>query len=142
MTDLEEAAELLEIAASELRALKAMDDHEVFTDELFGFVAQQSVEKSLKAWLCLLGQQYPLTHDVRRLLSELESLEQDVAGLRDLEEFTSFAVELRYARRRPADHPLDRAGVTHRAQGLVKHVRGLMEDEDEDGTCPDAEAPQ
>ena len=64
MSDLEQAVELLKLAERDFRALKGMTDPEVFAEEIFGFVAQQAVEKSFKAWLALLGATYPFTHDL------------------------------------------------------------------------------
>jgi HEPN domain-containing protein len=49
MNDLEHAREILEVARRDLRALRAMNDAESFPDEIFGFHAQQAVEKALKA---------------------------------------------------------------------------------------------
>ncbi len=40
-----------------------MTDPEVFADEVFGFQAQQAAEKTLKAWLTVLGLEYPRRHD-------------------------------------------------------------------------------
>ncbi|NIR50348.1 HEPN domain-containing protein [candidate division KSB1 bacterium] len=37
----------------------------MFDDEIFGFHAQQAVEKVVKAWPNLLGIVYPRTHDFR-----------------------------------------------------------------------------
>ena len=51
-----------------MTALNGMQDKKVFGDEIFGFHAQQVIEKSLKAWLCALGQTYPYTHNLNRLL--------------------------------------------------------------------------
>ena len=46
-----------------------MGDAEAFDDEIFGFHAQQAVEKALKAWLTEVGVTYPLTHDLSLLLA-------------------------------------------------------------------------
>lgn len=51
MSDREHAEEILEAARRDLRALRAMTDVEAFPDEIFGFHAQQAVEKALKARL-------------------------------------------------------------------------------------------
>jgi len=51
MSDLKEARTLFEAAERDLLALRGMRDSTVFTDEIFGFHAQQAAEKLLKAWL-------------------------------------------------------------------------------------------
>ena len=55
MPDIETAKALLSAADRDLRALCNMTDADRFPLEVFGFHAQQVVEKSLKAWLCLTG---------------------------------------------------------------------------------------
>jgi len=45
----EHAHALLEMARKDVRALTGMTDPEVFADEIFGFHAQQAIEKALKA---------------------------------------------------------------------------------------------
>jgi hypothetical protein len=47
MSDIDQAKEFLHIAKRELRALKGMLDEKTFADEIFGFVGQQAVEKSV-----------------------------------------------------------------------------------------------
>ena len=49
-----------------------MRDVEVFADEIFGFHVQQAAEKLFKAWIALLGEEYPFTHNLVRLLESLE----------------------------------------------------------------------
>ena len=44
-----------------------------------GFHVQQAAEKLFKAWLALLGETYPMTHDLTELLEMLTSLEPDAA---------------------------------------------------------------
>jgi HEPN domain-containing protein len=62
MAERDEAQRLLAAAQKDLRALRGMTDADTFADEIFGFHAQQAVEKALKAWLALLGEEYPRTH--------------------------------------------------------------------------------
>ena len=66
MSDQEHAEEILEASRRDLRALRGMGDVEAFSDEIFGFHAQQAVEKALKAWLAFLGQRFPKTHDLKQ----------------------------------------------------------------------------
>ena len=49
-----------------------MLDPEVFDDEIFGFHSQQSVEKTIKAWLSLAEVTYSKTHDLEQLFAMLE----------------------------------------------------------------------
>ena len=48
----EEPARMMRLAQRDVRAVRGMvDDAVAFSDEIFGFHAQQAVEKSAKAWL-------------------------------------------------------------------------------------------
>jgi len=59
MSDLEHAKMILVAARRDLLALSGMADQQQFADEIFGFHAQQVVEKALKAWLSLRSLEYP-----------------------------------------------------------------------------------
>ena len=60
-----DASLLLFLAERDLKALKAMIvDTDSFSDEIFGFHAQQALEKSLKAWIASLGGEYPPIHNL------------------------------------------------------------------------------
>jgi len=83
MEPCEEARQLLLGAEKDLRALAGMREPEVFAEEIFGFHAQQAVEKCLKAWITLFGAEYPRTHDLSFLLSRLESLGERVEEFED-----------------------------------------------------------
>ena len=74
MAAFEEALLLLSAAHRDLRALRGMFDAHVFVDEIFGFHAQQAVEKALKAWLAFFDVQYPRTHDLTLLLASLRPM--------------------------------------------------------------------
>lgn len=88
----EEARQLLAAAQKDWRALTGMNDTEVFADEIFGFHAQQAVEKALKAWLCLLDIEYPHTHDISLLIRLIARAGQDVDLFFDLITFNPYAV--------------------------------------------------
>jgi len=64
MKNIEEAEKMLEMAKKDLRAAAAMNDIVDFPDEIFGFHAQQAVEKALKGWLSYKLVVYPKTHDL------------------------------------------------------------------------------
>ena len=78
MSGVEHAREMLIIAQRDFKALQGMLDAETFADEIFGFHAQQAVEKVLKAWLTLVGVEYPRTHDLEELLELLEEHAQPI----------------------------------------------------------------
>ena len=46
--DIEHARMMFSMAYKDLKAMNGMKDEEIFDDEIFGFHAQQSVEKMLK----------------------------------------------------------------------------------------------
>ncbi|MBW6485532.1 MAG: HEPN domain-containing protein [Syntrophobacterales bacterium] len=63
MCDLDHARQILKIAKRYLKALGGMLDPDTFAYEIFGFHAQQTAEKTLKAWISALGGSYGLTHE-------------------------------------------------------------------------------
>ena len=127
MSELKHARALLAMAEKDLRALEGMGDAATFTDEIFGFHAQQAVEKNLKAWIATLGQEYPLTHNLARLLALLEEQGAQVGNFWDLTEYTAFAVEFRYGSLDVSEEPLDRPVVISQVGRLIEWVKGLME---------------
>jgi len=103
-----------------------MRDKTVFADEIFGFHAQQAVEKTLKAWLALLGVEYPRTHDISLLLSVLRLQEQDVDNYHDLLEFNPYAVQFRYTAFAEIGEPLMRNETNERVGELLSRVEHLL----------------
>jgi HEPN domain-containing protein len=122
----DEARLMLNAAYKDWRALTGMADPQVFADEIFGFHAQQAVEKVLKAWLTLLGVEYPRTHDLSMLLNNLEELGQVVGPFHDLIEFNPYAVQYRYEAFEDMGDPLDRGIVIQRVAELLKAVETLI----------------
>ena len=127
MAGSDEAQHLLAAARKDWYALHGMADGEVFADEIFGFHAQQAVEKALKAWLSLLGVEYPKTHDLTLLLNDLQAHGEDVESLQDFVEFNPYAVQFRYDAFDELGIPLDRKAVTIRIGQLLQRVGQLID---------------
>ena len=100
-----------------------MADAAVFADEIFGFHVQQAAEKLLKAWLALLGEIYPTTNDLARLLAMLSACEVAATRFNELVEYTPLPFNFVTA---PGDliaSPLDRGTAIERVEALLKEVR-------------------
>lgn len=133
MIDREDAERMLNLAKVDLKAIRNMLDPEQFEDSVFGFHAQQAVEKALKAWLTLRGIAYPKTHDLRALMSLLRThTHEDCQPFFDLMDLTDFAVQFRYDFS-DVPHEIDRDRVIFEVGSLVEHVVGLLFN-DTDGT--------
>ena len=122
MRDGKQACVLVEAARRDLFALRGMDDSDVFADQVFGFHAQQATEKLLKAWLALIGEVYPLTHDLEALLDRLQEREVSVDHLRPLEAYTEYARNIRYGSDDLIEKALDRADALRRVEALFEEV--------------------
>ena len=122
MRDGKQARVLVQTAKRDLSALRGMDDADVFADQVFGFHAQQAAEKLLKAWLALLGEVYPLTHDLEVLLDRLQEREVSVDHLRPLVEYTDYARNIRYGSDELIEKALDRATALRQIEALLEEV--------------------
>lgn len=129
MRDLEHAVMMLRMAESDLKALHGMADPETFVDAVWGFHAQQAVEKLFKAWLSLRGESYPRTHDLRMLIRQLESVGatgiEHHAALADL---TDYAVQFRYELGIDAER-IERARTLGEIEVLEAWVRNFVNGE-------------
>ena len=127
MSGVEHAREMLILAQRDFKALQGMLDAETFADEIFGFHAQQAVEKALKAWLTLVGVEYPRTHDLEELLELLEEhAEPILEAFYDLVDLTDFAVQFRYRIFEDAEGRLNRGVMIWQVSELVVHVERLV----------------
>jgi HEPN domain-containing protein len=84
------------MAAKDMKALDLMILPESIDDEIFGFHAQQAVEKSLKAWIAVIGGTYGFIHDLRVLFLTLRELGCGIDNFRHLILLNPFAAQLRY----------------------------------------------
>ena len=123
MSDTDHARLLLEAARKNLRALEAMRDPSAFAEEIFGFHAQQAVEKAVKAWLSLLGLTYPRTHDLEALVALLDERGEKVPeAWAELIDLSDFAVQLRYEAYEYDEDPLDRPLLVRRVESVIERV--------------------
>ncbi|MEI6827612.1 MAG: HEPN domain-containing protein [Desulfuromonadales bacterium] len=121
-----EASGLLTMAGKDIDLLRYIISSDIVADEIFGFHAQQAVEKSLKAWIIGAGGTIDRTHDVRRLLIMLQDLDLNVDCYRELIPLNSFAVQFRYEAMEEEDVPLDRVDTLSKVESLHDHVKALL----------------
>ena len=95
-------------------------------DESFGFHVQQATEKALKAWLALLGETYPLTHNIETLRDLLANRGVATESFRDLVAYTPYAVEFRYEGVGSSTQPIKRDHTLTRVDALLARVRRLL----------------
>ena len=95
MKDPKQAAVLLQAAERDFEAIRGMLGPE-FHDVIFGQHVQQTAEKLLQAWLCLLSQQYPHRHDLKELIRLLETRSMPMEDFAALVEYTQYAGDVRY----------------------------------------------
>lgn len=85
-------ATLLQASARDERSLQFDLDSEVF-----GYLAQQAVEKLLKALITAHGISYPFTHDIGSLVAQVIVLGEQVPPTPlTPDEFTNYALHARY----------------------------------------------
>ena len=125
MSDLDHAKALLEMARGDLNALEGMlrptstPDENLFSDEVFGFHAQQAAEKCLKAWVASLGVRYPRSHDLMALVDTLDQAGQDISKLHSLVDLNPFAVQYRYESLDSDEDEINREALKSEIQTLL-----------------------
>ena len=96
MTPAEDARLLLRLVERHLGSLRGTLDRALFADEDWGFLAQQTLEKALKALLVIHNQEPPRSHSLQLLLQELEACGESIHLAPELLELDDFAVLARY----------------------------------------------
>ncbi len=122
MSDVKQAYALVEAARRDFSAMGGMGDTEVFADEIFGFHVQQAAEKLCKAWLAMLGEVYPLTHNLESLLDRLQERDGSVERFWPLTEYTPFAGRIRYESSYIPLESIDREDAMRRIAALLEMV--------------------
>ena len=124
--DVEQARLLLGMAGGDLGAVRAMRDRVDFTDEIFGFHVQQAAEKCFKAWIAMLGEEYPLTHKLGKLIEAIRRRDAAVSQYAELAAFSPSAVKYRYAPSSENAGPIDRPAAIRQVEALMRRVRRLL----------------
>ncbi len=127
MNHIDQAEKLLLMASKDMKALELMIMPESVDDEIYGFHAQQAVEKTLKAWITVIGGTYSFNHDLWILLLTLRELGCDIEKYRHLIMLNPFAAHLRYEPLETVDEPLDRPELRKQIQELYDHVQTAVE---------------
>jgi len=99
-------------------------------DESFGFHVQQAFEKAFKAWLALLGEIYPLTHDLETLLDRLAACGADAARWAETTRYTPYAAQVRDTGVDPETDLIDRAHAAALVRSLLAAVARALENAD------------
>ena len=131
MSDDKCARMLVSAAERDIEALRVMRRSDGIPHEIFGFHIQQAAEKLLKAWIALLGESYPLTHNIDALLARLAERGVATEPFRDLAVYTPYAVEFRYAGIGPGVEPIDRDRASALVEALLERVRRRLAEADE-----------
>jgi HEPN domain-containing protein len=129
MRDIDNARQLLALAVEDVRAMEVLKDAgEDVSARIFGFHAQQAVEKALKAWLSLAGVTYPLTHSLNVLFGLLsDAAGADAGAFGDLETLTPFAVQFRYGAYEEDEAQIDWDQLACRIGELIVYVTRLAD---------------
>lgn len=116
--------ELLKIAERDYQAALILARAENPQMDAAGFHLQQTVEKSLKAWLALKRVDYPRTHDLNPLLGLLEDQGERIEPFWSLLELNPFAVQFRYELAGEAFPNFEQ--LAQLAKQLLAHVQSLL----------------
>lgn len=122
MNAIDQARQLLVMASKDIKAMKSLLSPESVDDEIFGFHAQQAVEKSLKAWIAVVGGSYGFVHDIHVLLLNLRELGCDISRLKNLLLLNVYAVRFRYEPQETPTNVLDRPEMLGKVVELYDHV--------------------
>lgn len=126
MSDTKCAQMLLSASERDVEALRVMRDPATTSDEVFGFHVQQAAEKALKARIALLGDVYPLTHDIEELLDRLAHRGSATEPFQALVSYTPYAVAFRYAGVESGTATIDREGALAVIEALLTVVQGEL----------------
>jgi HEPN domain-containing protein len=120
---------LLAKAVGDEAGLRALAGNLDVPDHVAGFLAQQAIEKALKAVLTARGVSFERSHDIDYLCAVIEAAGLDLtAELKAAVMLTPWAVEFRYAD--PVDSaPLDRLGALATVIGVREWATRVIGEE-------------
>jgi len=119
------AAALLDKAAQDESLLDAVINMESVADEIFGFHAQQAMEKLLKGLLSFHNIRFGRVHNLRVLMDQLADATFPLpSDLQKIDVLTPYSVTFRYEAL-PFNNPLSRREM----RDLVRQTREWVESE-------------
>lgn len=120
------AEALLAKAHGDEAGLRVLIDHDDVPDHVAGFLAQQAVEKAIKAVLTAHGTAYDRSHDLDYVFGLIEDAGlQPAPALRTAVALTPSAVDARYAG--PFDAPaLDREDTLQTVSAVLAWASGAI----------------
>lgn len=128
-----EAEILARKAKADATAARELAGNPEISDEIVGFHAQQAVEKWLKAVLGSKGVEFEYTHDLRRLIAEVDALIGEFPfDTAEVIALTEHAVPLRYDEILDTE-PLDRDATVALVEEVGRWAKAELE--------PSTEAP-
>ena len=127
MNAIDQARQMLVMASKDIKAMKSLLLPESADDEIFGFHAQQAVEKSLKAWITVVGGSYGFVHDIHVLLLSLRELGCDISRFKGLLLLNVYAVRFRYEPLEISTNSLDRPEMLGKVAELHEHVQRAVD---------------
>lgn len=120
---------LIDAARRGLAALELMVKETVgFADEIFGFHAQQAIEKILKAWIAHQGIIYPLTHNLEQLIEIAGGAGLIVEEHDRFGRFSVYAVRFRYESEIASPEPINRQEAAAEIRNLFDRISSLIVD--------------
>lgn len=126
MSPAEDALLLLRLVERHLGSLQGTLDPLVFADEDWGSLAQQTLEKLLKAFLVLHSREPPRSHSLPRLLRDLAACGEPLTLAPELLELDDFAVLAHYdADATPL--PADRRSLLDQLEQLHRDLQSRLE---------------
>ena len=128
----ERARELVTVSERDILSLRCVRDIPDFADVHFGNITQQAVEKLFKAWINLIGEPYPYSHDLGALWRMLSDGGADVARFKRLALYTPYAGNLRYESSGQKDGPIDRPKAIKQVEELHDEVVRRLEEAEVD----------
>jgi HEPN domain-containing protein len=123
----EQAKMMQALAAKDIKAMRSLIDPDSADDEIFGFHAQQAVEKSLKAWIIFAGGSYGRIHDLQQLFLILQDLGCNIKQFENLIELNPFAVQMLYDLFYSDEPTLDRSEILRRVVEFYDHVQQILD---------------
>jgi HEPN domain-containing protein len=128
MQNLEHAENMITMSKKDCNALRGMVDNvDYFSDEIFGFHAQQAVEKAAKALLDIYSIEFKKIHDIGELFNLLKKKGNDIPSeFLELQDLTEYAVDLRYDSFEFNSDSLDRKAILSKVSNFIDYVHKLL----------------